>query len=58
MYEEPNTKEEAIELWQDAHENSCCSCHISPPCGFCVNGFSLSLEEYLVTLGFDNDDME
>ena len=41
------TREEAIDLWQDANDNRCCSCHISPPCDFCVSGFSISLDEYL-----------
>ena len=41
------TKDEAAELWLEAQYEGCCSCHIAPPCPFCVEGFSLDLEEYL-----------
>lgn len=41
------TKEEAEERWIQANADWCCSCHICPPCSFCIEGFSLSLEEYL-----------
>ena len=49
---DPVTKDEAIEMWTDATENDCCSCHSHPPCSFCVDGFSQSLEEYLEDRGF------
>ena len=50
---DPETRDEAIAAWQDAQFEGGCSCHISPPCNFCVSGFSLTLEEYLETLGFE-----
>jgi len=47
MEEELMSREEAEELWNDAQWERCCSCHINPPCSYCVDGFSLELEEYL-----------
>ena len=44
------TKEEATILWMDANSESCCSCHLNPPCSFCVDGYSLDLNEYLSLL--------
>lgn len=42
------TREEATELWEDTNTNSGCSCSLGyPPCSFCVDGFSLQLDEYL-----------
>jgi len=40
-------EEEAREEWTVAQISRCCSCHISAPCSFCVDGFSLDLDEYL-----------
>jgi hypothetical protein len=32
--------------WFD-NQDGCCSCHVNPPCGWCVDGYSLPLAEYL-----------
>lgn len=44
------TKDEAIDeltsKWYDVQDRDC-NCHISPPCGACVDGLGLSLEEYI-----------
>lgn len=45
------TKEEYIELhtilWKDAQDMGCNCPAGNPPCGFCEDGFSVPLEEYL-----------
>lgn len=48
-------KELLEEQWLDA-QDLCCSCHLNPPCDFCVQGYSLSCEEYvaLALEDFDN----
>lgn len=38
---------EKIDDWKVANMTHCCSCHMNPPCSFCVDGFSLSLTEYI-----------
>lgn len=45
--EERMRRDEAIEQWQDAQWERSCSCHIAPPCSFCVDGYSLELDEFL-----------
>ena len=49
------TREEAIDLWQDANFERGCSCHISTPCSFCVDGYSLPMDEYLELLELDGE---
>lgn len=49
------TKEEAIDLWDDAQDWGC-TCHISPPCAYCVDGFSLDLDEYLVQYYYEEEE--
>lgn len=39
--------EEAIDRWLIAQRTGGCSCIHHPPCNFCVDGFSLCLDEYL-----------
>lgn len=39
-------KDQFEEEWLDAQDH-CCSCHVAPPCSFCVNGYSLSMEEFV-----------
>ena len=58
IMKEPESREEAIDLWYDTTFKYCCSCHINPPCGFCEGGFSLSLDEYLESLGFEPETEE
>ncbi len=59
MSYDPETREEAIDLWNDYHFNGGCSCHCgNPPCDWCVRGYGLDLEEYLANLGFDSEDDE
>jgi hypothetical protein len=41
------TRSEAIDKWVAARADDSCYCHIDPPCGFCLKGYSLSLTEYL-----------
>lgn len=52
---EPQTADDAIAAWVEAQEYSC-SCHIHPPCSHCVNGYSLTLEEYLELYGFSEEE--
>lgn len=47
MYYDNSPAEEARYAWRCANSDRCCSCHISPPCSFCEEGFSLSEEEYV-----------
>lgn len=54
--EDVKTQEEAEELWIEANFDRCCSCHINPPCSFCVDGFSLTLEEYLEQFEFEPEE--
>lgn len=51
------TREEASLEWQNAQWESGCSCHLNPPCGFCVSGFSLDEEEYLDLYGPWDDEL-
>ena len=44
------SEEEIREMLIDQHidaQDYCCSCHVSPPCNFCVDGYSLPLDEYI-----------
>ena len=41
------TEEDYEDMWMIAHTVSACSCHITPPCDFCVGGYSLTLEDYV-----------
>lgn len=46
------TAEQAVDManfdWLEAQADSGCTCHLGhPPCSFCVDGFSLSQEEYV-----------
>ena len=42
--------------WHDAQINSCCSCHKFPPCDHCVEGFSLTLAEFVEQCVLDYED--
>ncbi len=37
----------ADEAWHLAQYSGGCNCMHNPPCSFCVDGFSLELDEYL-----------
>ena len=41
------TREDYEAEWEEANSDRCCSCHIHPPCSFCVDGFSLPKDEYV-----------
>ncbi len=53
LIDDDYTIDELTDRWMDATAHHCCSCHISAPCGFCVDGYSLSLEEFLGVHGYD-----
>ena len=54
----PKTREQAQRLWEYENLYFSCFCHIDPPCSFCVNGFSLPLDEYLDTFDFEEETPE
>jgi len=49
------TRDEAVDLWIENQDHGC-SCHLNPPCSFCVDGYGLPLEEFLDAHGFNTDD--
>ena len=52
---QPKTREEAEIRWRIANQNYGCTCSVNPPCAFCVNGFTLPLDEYLDTFDFEEE---
>jgi len=56
------TRQEFLDVLNDMYDCSLldsCSCHLSPPCQHCTNGYSLSRDEYLATWTGDIwDDVE
>lgn len=52
MYDHSMTEQEVRDMaaadWIDANYDRGCSCHMGhPPCSFCVDGFSLPIDEYV-----------
>ncbi len=37
------------------NQDGCCFCHISPPCSWCVDGYNLSLAEFLLVANDEYD---
>lgn len=58
MLEDNLSVEELTECWLDANDNGGCSCHNHPPCEYCVDGYSLELEEFLSVYGYDPEPPE
>ena len=58
LIDDDYTVDELTDKWMDATAHYCCSCHNHPPCDFCVDGYSLSLEEFLSVHGHDPAEAE